>query len=76
MDSLFKKTSPEHLVNDLIKNTANTQQVFLAMMKDPDLLTALMILKSADSLKIDIDVSIADVLKVFNIDHRSNKLPF
>jgi hypothetical protein len=75
-EKLIETTSPERLVKELIKDANNNQQVLLAIMKDPDLLSALMFVKAAKSLKIDIDVSINDVLEFFNADDSPDSFPF
>jgi hypothetical protein len=67
--SLSKKTSPERLVQEL--NSANGDNMLQAIMKNPDLFTALMILKAADALGIAINVSAEDVLACFNVGKKS-----
>jgi hypothetical protein len=67
--SLSKKTSPERLVQEL--NSANGDKVLQAIMKNPDLFTALMVVKAADALGIAINVSVEDVLACFNVSKKS-----
>ncbi len=73
---LVEVTSPERLVKELIIDASNNELILLAIMKDPDLFSALMFVKAAKSLKIDIDVSINDVLDFFNADNSPNSFPF
>jgi hypothetical protein len=50
--------------------------IFHAISQNPDLFMALTILKAADALNIDIDVSVADVLKHFSTDTKTAPAPF
>ena len=74
--SLFKKTSPERLAQELNKIVGNNSNLLLAMMQEPDLFTALMILKAADELSIDTGVTLDDVLECFAVDKASKSFPF
>ena len=65
---LIKKTSPEKLVQELSDVVGDSSIIFHAISQNPDLFMALIILKAADTLHIDIDVSVADVLKSFGVD--------
>jgi len=77
MDSLFKKTSPERLVNELNHMLGNNAAIISAIMQDPDLFTALMLVKAADELKIDIDVTVDDVLQHFDVGKKTaSSFPF
>jgi hypothetical protein len=67
--SLSKKTSPEQLVQEL--NSGNGDKTLQAIMKNPDLFTALMVVKAADALGIAINVSVEDVLACFNVSKKS-----
>lgn len=71
LESLFKKTSPETLVKQLEKVIGDDEKIMSAMMQDPDLFTALMMLRAADELNIDIDVSVGDVLDCFGVLKRN-----
>ncbi|MCK5663000.1 MAG: hypothetical protein KAI17_05910, partial [Thiotrichaceae bacterium] len=75
-DSIMKKTTPEKLIQDLMKKAANKEAVIIAMMQNPDILSALILLKAADELKIDIEVGLDDVIEVFEISMDSNPFPF
>lgn len=76
IESLMKKTSPEKLAKDVSKACSGKVNVLQAMMQNPDLFMALMILKAADQLGIDIDVSVDDVLEVFEVNKQSSSFPF
>jgi len=67
IESLTRATTPERLAEDLIKETGSVETVFFAMTKNPDLFMALMLVKAANNLKIDIDVSFTDVLEEFAV---------
>jgi len=67
LESLARKTSPEQLVEEVVRETGVTDSIILAMQIDPDFFTALMIVKAANHLKLDIDTDYADVFEVFNI---------
>ena len=45
-------------------------------MKNPDILTALMMLRAADTLNMDIEVDIDDVMDAFDITENANPFPF
>jgi hypothetical protein len=76
IESLLKKISPEKLALDFNKACGSKVNILQAMMQDPDLFTALMVLKAADQLSIDIDVSVDDVLKAFDVNKPASSLPF
>ncbi len=76
VESLTRKTSPEQLAKDLIEDTGDTESVLIAMTKNPDMFIALMLVKAANSLNIDIDVSFADVLEEFAANKKNNASPF
>ncbi len=66
VESLARKMSPEQLVEEVIRETGATDSIILTMQKKPDFFTALMIVKAANSLKLDIDTDYIDVFDVFN----------
>jgi len=76
LQSLFQKTSPEMLVEQLKKVIGDDENVLLAMMQTPDLFTALLMLTAADELDIDINVSVGDVLDCFGIDKQTDIFSF
>lgn len=75
-DALVQKTSPERLLQELSQIIGNNRNVFLAMMKDPDLFTALMLVKAAGELNMDIGVGFRDVLEYFEVDQNQRSIPF
>jgi hypothetical protein len=76
ISALIKKTSPEKLVQELGDVVGDSSIIFHAISQNPDLFMALTILKAADALNIDIDVSVADVLKRFGVDNKTGSTPF
>ena len=76
LESLFKKTSPEMLVKQLKKVIGDDDKIMSAMMQNPDLFSALMMLRAADELNIDIDVTMGDVLDCFGIDKQTDLFSF
>ncbi len=77
IESLAKKTSPERLVQELGKVIGHhNRHILFAIMQDPDLFTALMIVRAADELGIRIDVSVEDVLACFGVENKTNSFPF
>jgi hypothetical protein len=76
IESLSKKTSIEQVAIDLMQSVGNNQNIMMAIMEDPELFSALMVVKSADKLGINIDVSIDDVLKCFGVGKNTGSFPF
>jgi hypothetical protein len=76
LESLTKKISPERLIQELIKTTDQGNKVLFAMLQDPDLFTALMILRTANDLNIDIGVSVDDILDCFGVMKKTGPFPF
>ena len=76
IESLAKKTSPERLVQELEKVIGHNSNLLFAIMQNPDLFTALMLLRAADMLDININVSVEDVLACFDVGKKSNPFPF
>lgn len=74
--SLMKKTSPEKLVQELSDIVGDSSIIFHAISQNPDLFMALIILKAADTLGIDIDVNVTDVLERFGVDKNTAPIPF
>jgi hypothetical protein len=73
--SLMKKMSPEKLVQGF-NDINDDNNIILGMSQDPDLFMALLIVRAADDLGIDIDVSVKDVLKHFGVDKNTGPFPF
>jgi Flp pilus assembly protein TadD len=76
LEVLFKKTSPEMLVEQLQKVIGDDKNLLSAMMQEPDLFTALLMLTAADELGLDINVSVGDVLECFGIDKQTDLFSF
>ncbi|MBE0471218.1 MAG: hypothetical protein IBX55_17120 [Methyloprofundus sp.] len=76
IESLSKKTSVDQLVSDLMKRVGNNQNIMLAIMQEPELFSALMIVKAADKLGINIDVSIDEVLECYGVGKNAGSFPF
>ena len=67
MDKLAKKLSPEQLVGQVFPQHEQST-ILSALMNDPDLYTAMLVLKAADKMDIEINVTLKDVLDCFGID--------
>lgn len=74
--SLLKKTSPELLIQQLGAVIGDDKKVMAAMMLNPDLFTALLMLSAADELGIDIDITVGDVLECFGVDKQTDIFSF
>lgn len=75
-EALLKKTTPENLIQGLAQQVDGDQSLLMAMMANPDIFSALMLLKAADELLIDIDTNIDDVIGVFGITENKSAFPF
>ncbi|NOT13681.1 MAG: hypothetical protein HOP23_17965 [Methylococcaceae bacterium] len=67
LETLAKKTTPERLIQELSKVIGHDANILQAMMLNPDLFMALLILKAADELGVNIDVRTEDVLACFGV---------
>ncbi len=76
IESLSKNTSVEQAVTDLMQTADNKKNIMQAMMQDPDLFSALMVVKAADEQGINIDVSIEGVLECFDVGKNTGSFPF
>jgi len=76
IESLAKTTSVEQVGSELAELVGNDHNIMFAIMKDPDLFSALMVVKSADQLGVDIEVSIQDVLDCFGVGKKTRSFPF
>ena len=74
-ESLVKKMTPEKLSQELAQQVGGDKLLFMAMMVNPDVFSALMILRAADELSIEIDTDIEDVIEVFGIDENASAAP-
>ena len=75
-EELLKKTTPEKLIQGLAQQVGEDQSLFMAMMVNPEVFSAFMILKAADELFVDIDTNIYDVIEVFGISEKKHSFPF
>jgi len=76
IESLAKTTSVEQVGSELAEIVENDHNIMIAIMRDPDLFSALMVVKSADQLGVDIEVSIQDVLDCFGVGKKTHSFPF
>lgn len=76
VEKLTKKLTPEKLIKSLLKQVGNNEALLLAVMHNPDIFSALMLVKAADELQIDIDVNVHDVIEVFEISDNKQSFPF
>jgi hypothetical protein len=76
LTSLLKKTSPEMLIQQLHKVIGDDKDIMSAMMINPDLFSALLMLRAADELSVDIDVTVGDVLECFGVDKQTDIFSF
>ncbi|MEQ1528720.1 MAG: hypothetical protein ABL925_05335 [Methylococcales bacterium] len=74
--ALLKKTSPERLLQQLKIPADTDQKIHQAIMQNPDLYTALMIIKAAEDLGLVINVSVADVLSCFGVNNNPRSFTF
>ena len=75
-ESLVKKLTPEKLTQELAQQVAEEKSLFLAMMANPEVFSALMLLRAADELLIDIETDIYDVMDAFGVSANKNSIPF
>ncbi len=75
-ESLLKKLTPEKLTQELAQPVAEGKSLFLAMMENPEIFSALILLRAADELLIDIDTDIYDVIDAFGISANNNSTSF
>lgn len=66
-EGLVQKLTPEKLTKSLMKQIGNDETLLYAVMQNPDIFSALMLIKAADKLQIDIDVNVHDVIDIFGI---------
>jgi len=76
LTTLLKKTSPEMLIQQLHKVLGDDKDIMSAMMINPDLFSALLMLRAADELGVDIDVTVGDVLECFGVDKQTDIFSF
>ncbi len=66
-DLIARKTAPPKLIQDIMKLTGNPPDLLSRMQQDPDLFSALLLLKAANELKIDVEVSVQSILDYFGL---------
>ena len=75
-ESIMKKTTPDKLIEGLIFSLANPEAVLMQIMKNPDMLFSLVLVKAADALNLDIDVDVNDIIEAFKNSRNDNSFPF
>ncbi len=75
-ESLSKKLTPEKLILEFVSQVGSSESLFLAMLKNPDIYSALMMLKAAKMSGVDVGVNIDDIIEVFGISEDDNSFPF
>lgn len=75
-EALTKKLSPEVLVAELLGQVGNNKSLLFAIMKNPDIYSALMLVKAAEKLQIDIDVTVPDIIEAFDVEINQSSFPF
>lgn len=75
-EGLTQKLTPEKLTKNLMEQIDNDKDLLYAIMQNPDMFSALMLVKAADELQIDIDVNVHDVIEVFGISDNKSTFPF
>lgn len=68
VEALCQQVSPEQLIEDLSPEHAKNSKLLVSIVNDPNLYTALMMLKAAEELSIDVGISVDEVLSFFNVD--------
>lgn len=77
VEMLSQNLSPEQLVSDLEPSLAKNNKLLVGVINDPNLFTALMMLRAADELNIDLGVNIDQVLRTFEVDKPARRFfPF
>ncbi|NOQ16279.1 MAG: hypothetical protein GQ581_04400 [Methyloprofundus sp.] len=76
MEAIAQKQTPEQLIQGLMQQADNSEMVFMAMMQNPDIFSAFLLLKAAEKLKIDIGVGVDDVIEAFGIKENNSRFPF
>jgi len=75
-ESISKKLTPDRLIQELMEQAESNETVLMAMMQNPDIFSAMLIIKAAKELNIDIDVDVDDVIEAFGISDHSASFPF
>jgi len=72
---VLQKMTPEQLAKEMCTD-GNEAALIMAIIREPDLLVALTIIKIADNLGMNIEVSVDDVMERFNVNKKSRSFPF
>ena len=75
---IIQKYTPENLIQLLLEemSVADRETLLQALMGNPDMLSALVLLKASQDLKIDIEVSIDDIIEAFEPSEDSPSFSF
>ena len=66
-DELAMDLTPDNLIHDLFKHRNDGEEMMVAVMKKPDIFTALLLIKAAELLEIEINVSIDQIKESFKL---------
>ncbi len=75
LDEVAQQMTPEQLVTEMTQEV-DSSVVLGKVMQQPDLLTALMLVKAANKVDMDIGVSVDDVLECFDVKKKNRSFPF
>lgn len=70
-DMIARKTPPDRLLQEVLKISGAPANLLTAMQKDPDLYSALLLLKAANDLKLDIEVTAQAILGHFGLNQQT-----
>jgi hypothetical protein len=70
-DMIARKTPPDRLLQEVLKISGAPANLLTAMQKDPDLYSALLLLKAANDLKLDIEVTAQAILEHFGLNQQT-----
>ncbi len=66
-DMIARKTPPDRLLQEILKLSGAQTNLIIAMQKDPDIFSALLLLKAANDLNLDIEVTARSILEYFGL---------
>ena len=66
-DMIARKTPPDKLLQEILKLSGAQTNLITAMQNDPDLFSALILLKAANDLNLDIEVTAQGILEHFGL---------
>ncbi len=70
-DMIARKTPPDRLLQEVLKISGAPANLLTAMQNDPDLFNALLLLKAANDLKLDIEVTAQAILEHFGLTQQT-----